>query len=377
MDLVVDLNFRMDTSALYSDIVLPAATWYEKADLQLHRPRTASFTRCRQRCPRAGSRRATGKSSGRWPRSSANWRAKHFPETGRDLVATPLRARFAAEIAQPQIRRLAARGKCEPFPARPCRRLKVVTRDYKNCTSSTSLSGRWREPRLGPRHALRGSRTSTTRRWGVPTFSSDGTEYLSLAEDEQACNIVLRFATVTNGELAYRAYQEHGGKGRRCRWRISPRGTAACGRLQGPSGAAARLLNSPMWSGLTKRPRLFTIHLQHRAPGAVAHADRPAALLSRPPDVSAVRRAPALYKPKPLPSQYADLRESEAVGPTKMLNYLTPHGSGTSTRTYGDNQRMTTLSRGVRAVLDERSTQPRSESRTTTGSKCTTITASW
>ncbi|MCP4223588.1 MAG: nitrate reductase subunit alpha, partial [Actinomycetia bacterium] len=33
MDLVVDLNFRMDTSALYSDIVLPAATWYEKDDL--------------------------------------------------------------------------------------------------------------------------------------------------------------------------------------------------------------------------------------------------------------------------------------------------------------------------------------------------------
>ena len=27
IDLVVDLNFRMDTSALYSDIVLPAATW--------------------------------------------------------------------------------------------------------------------------------------------------------------------------------------------------------------------------------------------------------------------------------------------------------------------------------------------------------------
>lgn len=33
MDLVVDLNFRMDTSALYSDVILPAATWYEKADL--------------------------------------------------------------------------------------------------------------------------------------------------------------------------------------------------------------------------------------------------------------------------------------------------------------------------------------------------------
>ncbi len=33
MDLVVDLNFRMDTTALYSDVVLPAAFWYEKNDL--------------------------------------------------------------------------------------------------------------------------------------------------------------------------------------------------------------------------------------------------------------------------------------------------------------------------------------------------------
>jgi nitrate reductase alpha subunit len=33
MDLVIDINFRMDTSALYSDIVLPTASWYEKADI--------------------------------------------------------------------------------------------------------------------------------------------------------------------------------------------------------------------------------------------------------------------------------------------------------------------------------------------------------
>ncbi|HEX9024177.1 MAG TPA: molybdopterin-dependent oxidoreductase, partial [Geobacteraceae bacterium] len=33
LDLVVDVNFRMDTSALYSDIILPSATWYEKDDM--------------------------------------------------------------------------------------------------------------------------------------------------------------------------------------------------------------------------------------------------------------------------------------------------------------------------------------------------------
>jgi nitrate reductase alpha subunit len=53
------------------------------------------------------------------------------------------------------------------------------------------------------------------------------------------------------------------------------------------------------------------------------------------------------YKPKPLPTQYADMRFSKEVGPTKMLNYLTPHGKWHIHSTYGDNQRMTTLSRGI------------------------------
>jgi complex iron-sulfur molybdoenzyme family reductase subunit alpha len=33
LDLIVDINFRMDTTALYSDVVLPAASYYEKSDL--------------------------------------------------------------------------------------------------------------------------------------------------------------------------------------------------------------------------------------------------------------------------------------------------------------------------------------------------------
>ncbi len=33
LDLIVDVNYRMDTTALYSDIVLPASSYYEKTDL--------------------------------------------------------------------------------------------------------------------------------------------------------------------------------------------------------------------------------------------------------------------------------------------------------------------------------------------------------
>lgn len=35
LDLVVNVNIRMDTTALYSDVVLPAAHWYEKTDLNM------------------------------------------------------------------------------------------------------------------------------------------------------------------------------------------------------------------------------------------------------------------------------------------------------------------------------------------------------
>jgi complex iron-sulfur molybdoenzyme family reductase subunit alpha len=35
LDMVVDINFRMDSTALYSDIVLPAASHYEKHDLSM------------------------------------------------------------------------------------------------------------------------------------------------------------------------------------------------------------------------------------------------------------------------------------------------------------------------------------------------------
>ena len=33
LDLIVDLNMRMNTTPIYSDIVLPAAHWYEKEDI--------------------------------------------------------------------------------------------------------------------------------------------------------------------------------------------------------------------------------------------------------------------------------------------------------------------------------------------------------
>ncbi|MDP6956553.1 MAG: nitrate reductase subunit alpha, partial [Planctomycetota bacterium] len=102
MDLVVDLNFRMDTSALYSDIVLPAATWYEKADINstdMH-----SFIH-----PLAEAVPPCWESKSDWDIFKAiaekfsEVAAKHLPGKIKDVVAVPLAHDTAAEIAQPQM----------------------------------------------------------------------------------------------------------------------------------------------------------------------------------------------------------------------------------------------------------------------------------
>ena len=88
MDLVVDLNFRMDTSALYSDIVLPAASWYEKSDLNttdLH-----SFIH-----PLSPAVPPVWESKSDWQifseiaRATSETAKKHFPEPVLDIVNMP------------------------------------------------------------------------------------------------------------------------------------------------------------------------------------------------------------------------------------------------------------------------------------------------
>ena len=89
MDLVVDLNFRMDTSALYSDVILPSASWYEKNDLNttdLHsyfHPLGAAVPPCWESRSDWDIFRALAEKTSELART-------HFPEPFRDLVATPL-----------------------------------------------------------------------------------------------------------------------------------------------------------------------------------------------------------------------------------------------------------------------------------------------
>ena len=348
MDLIVDLNFRMDTSALYSDIVLPAATWYEKADLNstdMHsfiHPLSAAVPPCWE-------------SKSDWQifssiaKKFSELAGRHFPEPVWDLVAIPLAHDTAAEIAQPQMLDWKS-GEVEAIPGKTMPGLKLVARDYSNLYNQfISFGPQVRANGLGAHgthYNCEDFYDEATR--VLPVSVWNGRRYPSLAADEDACNIVLRFASVTNGELAYRSYKEMEARVGLPLTQLAEKNRGSRVSYKELQAKPFRLLNSPMWSGLTENGRAyapFTYNFECLVPWRTL-TGRQHFYLDHPGYIQFGEHLPT-YKPKPLPVQYSDLRLSEQVGPTKTLNYLTPHGKWHIHSTYGDNHRMTTLSRGI------------------------------
>jgi nitrate reductase alpha subunit len=242
------------------------------------------------------------------------------------------------------------RGEVEPIPGKTMPGLKVVTRDYRNLYNQfISLGPLVAENGLGAHgthypvkdvyeEALR---TTTSVAW-------DSRNYPSLFDDEQVCDTILRFATVTNGELAYRSYRNIEEKVGLPLAHLAEKNRGTRVSYKELQSRPHRFLNSPMWSGLIENGRPyspFTYNVECLVPWRTL-TGRQHLYLDHPGYIDFGEHLPT-YKPKPLPKQYADLEFSQAAGPSLMLNYLTPHGKWHIHSTYGDNQRMTTLSRGV------------------------------
>ncbi|MDE3110249.1 MAG: nitrate reductase subunit alpha, partial [Acidobacteriota bacterium] len=348
MDLIVDLNFRMDTSALYSDIILPAATWYEKADLNstdMHsfiHPLSAAVPPCWESKSDWQIFEAVAK-------KFSELAPKHFPEPVWDMVASPLAHDSPAEIAQPKIADWKT-GEVDPIPGKTMPGLKLVARDYTNLYNQfVSFGPLVRTNGLGvhgTHYAVDDLYDEAVR--SLPTEEWAGKKYPSIAADQDACNMVLQFATVTNGELAYRSYKDMEEKVGLPLTRLAEKSRAVRVDYKGLQARPQRLLNSPMWSGLVEDGRAyspFTYNVECLVPWRTL-TGRQHFYLDHEGYLQFGEHLPT-YKPKPSPAQYADIRASQEIGPTKMLNYLTPHGKWHIHSTYGDNHRMTTLSRGV------------------------------
>ncbi|HET9529623.1 MAG TPA: nitrate reductase subunit alpha, partial [Blastocatellia bacterium] len=349
LDLVVDLNFRMDTSALYSDIVLPAATWYEKADLNstdLH-----SFIHpLSEAVPPCWESRSDWEIFRALAKQVSLLAERHLPQTVRDLVAAPLAHDTTDEIAQPEIKDW-GKGECDPLPGKTMGHLTLVERDYTNLYNQfISLGPLARKNGLGAHGVkfpiedfydeLTESESHATVEWG-------GHKYPSLKRAEEAADVILHLAPETNGELAYRAYQVMEKKVGLTLSDLAEKSRNARIRYRDLQSQPRRLLNSPVWSGLVSDGRAysaFTYNYERLVPWRTL-TGRQQFYLDHEGYIAFGENLPT-YKPSPRPAAYGDLKHSRMEGKTKALNYLTPHGKWHIHSTYSDNHRMMTLSRG-------------------------------
>ncbi len=349
MDLVVDLNFRMDSSALYSDIVLPAASWYEKTDLNstdMH-----SFIH-----PLSAAIAPVWESKTDWDifrelaRVTSEAARKYLPEPQIDIVTSPLAHDSADEIAQPSVKDW-YKGECEAIPGKTMHKLAVVRRDYTRLYEKfITLGENVKTLGLGAHgnHYLCAEEYDemiTSNHF--PVENVGGKVYPSLKEDISAANAILHLSTLTNGALTVRAYQN---MEKKTGLKLADLGEGSKDVRINYADLQAqprRYNTSPLWSGLMNGGRAyaaFTYNVERLVPWRTL-TGRQHFYLDHEMYLAYGENLPT-FKPSPKPELYGDLKQTLKDGKAKVLNCLTPHGKWHIHSTYGDTLRMKTLSRG-------------------------------
>src|SRR5690606_30498219 len=130
VDLWVTLDFRMSTTCLYSDIVLPTATWNEKDDMNTSDMPPFIHPLSQAVDPVWESRTAWDIFKGVAKKFSAL--AVGHLGVEEDVVTTPILHDTPAELAQPYGVKAWWKGECEAIPGKTMPNITVVQRDYPN-----------------------------------------------------------------------------------------------------------------------------------------------------------------------------------------------------------------------------------------------------
>lgn len=348
LDLVVDINFRMDTSALYSDIVLPAATWYEKNDLNstdLH----SYIHPLSEVVPPCWESRSDWDIFKAFAEKISELAAQHFPGPVRDIVAVPLQHDTPAEMAQLEIKDWAA-GECDPIPGKTMPDFVVVERDYRNLYR--------RFIALGPGIRANGIGVHGLS-WPVDDLYDElvqqrrsvhwnGMCYPSLEDAKDAANAILHLAPETNGESAYRAFLAEEHKVGLPLADLAEKTRGVRFTFDDLTRQPRRLLTTPVWTGIVNEGRAYSaycLNVERLVPWRTL-TGRQHFYLDHEGYIAFGEHLPT-YKPKIDPQAYGDTTKTGGVEGAIMLNYLTPHGKWHIHSTYSDNLRMLTLSRGI------------------------------
>ncbi|WP_020087507.1 nitrate reductase subunit alpha [Hyphomicrobium zavarzinii] len=345
LDLLVALDFRMSTTCVYSDIVLPTASWYEKHDLNtsdMHpfiHPLSAAID------PVWESRTDYAIFKG-FAENVSRLCDGHLGEE-KDVVLTPILHDTPGELAQPYGVSEWLDGKTAPVPGRTMANVAVVTRDYRKLYERFTTIGPLLE-KVG--NGGKGMSWNTTLEMdqlrALNGKAANGQP--SMKSDVEFCEAILQLAPETNGEVAVKAWASLEKATGRHHTHLAEGRHHEKHRFRDLQAQPRKIISSPIWSGiedenvtynagytnvhefipwrtLTGRQQLYQDHAWLRDFGEGLVCYKP------PVDLQAV---------KPV------LEKVEGGNPALVLNFLTPHQKWGIHSTYSDNLLMLTLSRG-------------------------------
>jgi nitrate reductase alpha subunit len=350
LDLLITLDFRMSTTCVYSDIVLPTATWYEKNDLNTSDMHPFIH-------PLTGAVDPVWEARSDWDiyKAIAKAFSRVAPEVlgvEKDVVLTPIMHDSPGEIAQPFEPKDWKKGECEPVPGKTMPAVTVVERDYPNLYRRFTALGPLME-KVG--NGIKGVAWKTEHEVehlkalnGIVTDDGPTKGMVKIESDVDAAEVVLMLAPETNGEVAVKSWQALSKTtGREHAHLAIPKEDEKI-RFHAVVAQPRKIISSPTWSGLesekvcynagytnvhelipwrtlTGRQQLYQDHLWMRAFGEGFCLYRP------PVDLKTIKPVQGI-KPN---------GEKEVV-----LNFITPHQKWGIHSVFTDNLLMLTLSRG-------------------------------
>jgi nitrate reductase alpha subunit len=350
LDLLMTADFRMTSSTLLSDIVFPAATWYEKHDLSstdMH-PYVHSFS----------------------PAIDPPWEAKTdyelFTELahklsqmakGRlekrsDLVAVALQHDTPGQIAQPGgVVRDWKRSDIPAVPGKNMPVLAVVERDYTAIADKLSTVGPLADT-LGftvknITYHVEHQVNQLAKLHGVyPSGPAEGRPAINT--DQRLAEAILMFSGTTNGELATQGFRDLERKTGRKIADLAEGSEEKLITFAQTQNAPQPVITSPEWSGSEtggRRYAAFTINTERLKPWHTL-SGRMHFFLDHDWMIDAGEQLPTFRPPLDMSKAYGEPELGPAGEKAITLRYLTVHNKWSIHSEYQDNLFMLSLGRG-------------------------------
>ncbi|MFS0783726.1 nitrate reductase subunit alpha [Bacillus sp. 1P06AnD] len=352
LDLLVALDFRMTSTPMHADVVLPAATWYEKTDISstdMH-PFIHPFNPAVNPLWESRSDWDIYRSLAK---TFSEMAKEHLPGVYKDVVTAPLGHDSINEIAQPygEIKDW-KKGETEAIPGKTMPKFTIVERDYSAIYDKFVTLGPLLEKGKVGAHGvsfpvaeeyeelkqINGMYEDDSIKSGLPK--------LHTARD--AANAILHLSSATNGKVSQRA------------WEASEQDTGVELKDISADRAAERItfqnitiqprevIPTPVFPGSNKMGRRyspFTTNIERLVPFRTL-TGRQHFYIDHEIFLQFGEALP-VYKPT-LPPMVFGSKDKKIIGgqDSLVLRYLTPHGKWNIHSMYQDNLHMLTLFRG-------------------------------